>query len=393
MNEEKNKNKFQSNQTYFTISVYAIMTFVIACFIFQIIIYWTSTVAIIETFLSRMSSFVFGTLIAFVLNPFVKWVKNILVKYAFKGKHAQHEKACKILSILIAYAIVLGFITICLIYIIPQLISSISDLSYKLPSLYRSFSSWVINWTDKHEILRNNLIGKALDSIYPKIMEWTTKFASAVIPWLYSVSVSLVQWLVAIVFAIVISVYMISDKRIIVKATKKILFAFLPEKNARKTIDVAKNCNQIFTGYIIAKSLDSLIIGILCFIFMSVLGLPYSILISVIVGITNIIPYFGPYIGAMPGIFILAITKIHYGVEFTILILVLQQFDGLILGPRLMGDSTGVRPLLILFAILFGGNYFGVLGMFIGVPVIAVLQYLFTLLVNSRLKAKNIKNL
>ena len=114
-------------------------------------------------------------------------------------------------------------------------------------------------------------------------------------------------------------------------------------------------------------------------------------MISVIVGITNMIPYFGPYIGAIPGIFILGVLKIKYGIIFAIMILILQQFDGLVLGPRLLGESTGLRPILILFAITLGGSYFGVLGMFLGVPVIAVIQYLFDLLVKRQLKNKNIK--
>lgn len=123
---------------------------------------------------------------------------------------------------------------------------------------------------------------------------------------------------------------------------------------------------------------------------MNILNLPYSVLISVIVGITNMIPYFGPYIGAIPGLIILTVTGLKYGIIFGVMILALQQFDGLILGPRLLGDSTGLRPIIILFAITFGGAYAGVAGMFLGVPVMAVVQYLLGLLINRKLKEKNI---
>ena len=123
---------------------------------------------------------------------------------------------------------------------------------------------------------------------------------------------------------------------------------------------------------------------------MSILNLPYSVLVSVIVGVTNMIPYFGPYIGAIPGVILLTVLRLKYGILFLVMIICLQQFDGLILGPRLLGDSTGLRPILILFAITIGGAYMGIIGMFLGVPVIAVLQYLLTLLIDKKLKQKNI---
>ena len=128
--------------------------------------------------------------------------------------------------------------------------------------------------------------------------------------------------------------------------------------------------------------------GVLCFLLMSLLRLPYALLISVIVGLTNMIPYFGPYIGAVPGICILAALKFKYGLIFAVMIFVLQQFDGLILAPRILGDSTGLRPILILFAITLGGAYFGVFGLFLGVPVVAVLQYLLNLFIDRRMARK-----
>ena len=154
-----------------------------------------------------------------------------------------------------------------------------------------------------------------------------------------------------------------------------------------------QECNNIFGAFLISKAIDSLIIGCICCVAMNIIGLPYAVLLSVIVGITNMIPYFGPFIGAVPGILIYLCINWEHAVIFAIMILVLQQFDGLILGPRLLGQSTGLSPIWVIFAITVGGAYFGVIGMFIGVPVVAVIAFLINKLISSRLRGKKIKAL
>lgn len=382
-------NQFKSNQTYFTICIYTIFVIASACIIIQLIFNWHSTLNHMREFFSHMSSFVFGILIAFMVNPLVCYINKNVLDEKF---HLKHTKIRKIISILLSYIIVIGFIIICLTYVIPQLINSISELSTTLPLIYSSISRWIRTFAYHNDFLNSDMVNDFFTSLTPRIMEFSTSLASKLIPWLYSASLAIIQWFVTIIFAIVISIYLLSDKHIIFQFIKKVLYACFSEKVTKSMLQITKNCNDIFTGYIIAKAIDSLIIGLLCFIIMSILQLPYAILISVIVGITNMIPYFGPYIGAMPGIFILGVTSLKNAIIFAVMILILQQFDGLILGPRLLGNSTGVRPILILFAIIFGGAYFGVLGMFLGVPVIAVLQYLLSLIIDKRLKEKNITN-
>ena len=151
-----------------------------------------------------------------------------------------------------------------------------------------------------------------------------------------------------------------------------------------------RECNHIFNGFLFGKMIDSLIIGILCFIIMNVLHLPYSLLMSLIVGITNMIPYFGPIIGAIPGVLMYLFIDPKLSLIFAIMILVLQQFDGLYLGPKILGDQTGIKPLWVIFGITVGGAYFGVIGMFLGVPTVAVITYLSNLFLNKKLKKKNI---
>lgn len=382
-----NKNRFESNQRYFTICIYTVFVILAACVIFRVIFHWDSTVALIKNFLSSMSSFIIGILIAFIVSPLVNYIHDKLLTEIWQ---MDNKKVKKVLSILFAYIIVLGFIAVCLVYIIPQLIASLSELSANIPVMYTTFSTWLRELSYEMDFINNNTVNRIINNMTPKIMEFSTALASRLIPLLYSTSVAVIRWLIMIIIAVVVSVYLLSDKKIIFGTVKKILYAFLDEKTAKRVIEISKNCNAIFTGYIIAKAIDSLIIGLLCFFIMNVLQLPYTVLISVIVGVTNMIPYFGPYIGAVPGIFILTVLKLKYGIIFAVMILILQQFDGLILGPRLLGDSTGVRPILILFAITFGGAYMGVAGMFLGVPVVAVIQYLFTLLLDRKLKEKQV---
>ena len=171
----------------------------------------------------------------------------------------------------------------------------------------------------------------------------------------------------------------------------KICYCLMKPEKCKSFIANAKECFRIFTGFIIGKSIDSLIIGIMTFFFLKLLNLPYALLVAVIVGVTNMIPFFGPFIGAIPcGILYLCIDPI-YTLIFAIMIFIIQQFDGWILGPMILGDSTGIRPIWVIFGITVGGAYFGFAGMFLGVPFTAVIVYLVNKAVDKKLAKKKIE--
>ena len=155
-------------------------------------------------------------------------------------------------------------------------------------------------------------------------------------------------------------------------------------------IHTARKSNEIFGGFISGKIIDSLIIGLLCYIGLVILNMPYTILVSVIVGVTNVIPFFGPYIGAVPSIIIIALDNPIKGLYFAIFILVLQQLDGNVIGPKILGDSTGLSPFWVVFAIIIGGGLFGFAGMLLGVPTFAVIYYIAGEAVGSRLKKRQL---
>ena len=225
----------------------------------------------------------------------------------------------------------------------------------------------------------------------PKLFELTNNLLTNIVPMLYEASMSFAKGLFNLFIAFIVSIYMTIDKFILKYAGKRIVLAIFNENFSYRVLRTLKDCHNIFSGFIIGKSIDSLIIGLLAFVAMTILKLPYTVLISVIIGITNMIPYFGPIIGAVPGAFILFIVSPMKCLIFIIMVFVLQQFDGLILGPKILGESTGVRPLLILFSITVGGAYFGPLGMFLGVPFFATVQFLIKNWVDYRLYKKKIK--
>lgn len=254
--------------------------------------------------------------------------------------------------------------------------------------MYAVFSRWLWEFLEGLGFLDHGWINTFMNTISIKIMEFSTAMASELIPWMYEMSMTVIQWFITMLIAIVVSVYLLADKKIIFNTIKKIAYAFCKEERVDQSIVIVKHCSQILTGYVIAQALDASIVGILCFLLMSLLGLPYAVFISVIVAVTNMIPYFGPYIGAAPAICILAALKIKYGLMFAVMIFLLQQLDGWILAPRILGNSTGLRPIVILFSITFGGAYLGIIGLFLGVPIAAVVQYLFHLWIERRLQKK-----
>ena len=381
-------NKFESNKKYFTISIYSIVVILIGCIIFRLVNNWASTVGILTDLWNTIFPFFIGFLIAYVMNPVVTFFNEKVFSSLFGEKRKRLCRACAILT---TYIILVGALTICLIFIVPQLYDSIKELSSQIPVISDQIMGLLDHYKESGSgVFPAELMETLETKSLPKLVQLSNQMLTEAIPMLYNFSVSFVKWLFNLFIAFVVSIYMTADKQLLKSACRRLIFAVFPYDAAVPVIHGLKECHHIFSGYIIGKSLDSLIIGFLCFLLMSLLNLPYTVLISVIVGVTNMIPYFGPFIGAVPGAFILFIVSPYKTLIFLGMILVLQQFDGLVLGPKILGNSTGVRPILILFSITVGGAYFGPLGMFLGVPFFAVVQYLVNNWVNYRLYKKNL---
>lgn len=382
-----NLNRFESNKKYFTISIYTLIVIIVSTIFIYLIINGAQTKAAFSNFMTILFPFIVAFFISYLLNPFVRSLESKFFKKVCKVKH---NTLRKVLSILTAYIVVFGIITVALRYILPQIADSISDLTIQLPAIYDEIILYLGNLEEHFPNFDFNLIEEKLKESVPQIIGFGTNIVTNIIPVLYTFSLSVVKLFINLILSIVISCYMLSDKDMLSINAKRFVFAILPKKKAESFCQTCKECNGIFSGFVIGKSIDSLIIGIICFIAMSLCQFPYSLLISVIVGITNMIPYFGPFIGAVPGIFLYLFINPIQAIFFALMILALQQFDGLILGPKILGDSTGLKPLWVIFGITVGGAYGGVLGMFLGVPFVAVIAYLLNKFIVTRLKNKNI---
>ena len=264
------------------------------------------------------------------------------------------------------------------------------ELIGQTPSMYSGIEKSVNDFIAAHPDMNLESIQQFVDKNLPNIFEYAQDFMSSIVPMIYNAGLSIISWFINIILAFVISCYLMWDKLNLLRAIKRIIYAVFSENTAKQMINIIKKCNDIFSSFIIGKAIDSLIIGILCFIIMCILRLPYAVLISVIVGITNMIPYFGPFIGAIPGALLLLIISPRQALIFIIMVFLLQQFDGSILGPKILGDSTGLQPIWIIFAITVGGYTAGVVGMFLGVPITAVIAYLLNTFVDYILKRRHL---
>jgi predicted PurR-regulated permease PerM len=192
------------------------------------------------------------------------------------------------------------------------------------------------------------------------------------------------------IFGFIISIYILKDKEIFIQSSKKFLYALFNKSSVNTFLSFGKEVDSIFSRYIIGKAIDSTIIGLLCAIGMSLLDAPYGLLISLIVGVTNMIPYFGPFIGMIPAFFITLLFDPIKALWVLLFVFILQQFDGFYLGPKILGEKVGVSPFWIILAVTLGGGTFGVLGMFLGVPIIAIAKILIERFIEKRLKTKDI---
>lgn len=388
--EEKTIRWFHINRKYMSICRYALFVIIAAILIYIIISHWEETKKSLSNLFNVLSPFLIGVLMAYFLIPLVAKIQGLLRKFITKGKY---EKITKSVSIFLAYLLVIGFIAIAFIFVIPQMGQSIRELTDKIPYMYRTIMREMADLQKRYPDIDLAFAYDQLEEIMPNLINYGTNLMGSLLPVIYSLSVSIVKMAINLLLGIIVSIYMIYSKENFRFQAKRVVYAILPEEKGDELCSTLRECNNIFGAFLISKAIDSLIIGCICCVAMNIIGLPYAVLLSVIVGITNMIPYFGPFIGAVPGVLIYLCTDWELAVIFAIMILVLQQFDGLILGPRLLGQSTGLSPIWVIFAITVGGAYFGVIGMFIGVPVVAVVAYLINKLISSRLRGKKVRAL
>lgn len=362
-----------------------ILTYVSVTLITIVVFFSFYNLSALKSFVGNMfslvSPFVLGFAIAFLLNKPMMFIEmKLLGSLNMKSGHKRTISA--IFAIIIGIAAVSAFFWL----LIPQLIDSIVSLVESFPSYITQFQAFV-----EEMIQKNNLDIEEIQKFFggQDIFSKLTQMVSEALPEMARISYNFMSSMLNLLLGIMSALYMMMDKEKLCRHARIAIYAIFPNETATYLIHTGHTTSDIFNNFIIGKAIDSLIIGVLCYIGMSILQLPYAILLSVIVGVTNMIPVFGPFIGAVPGMFILLIIHPLYAVYFALFILLLQQFDGNILGPLILGDKLGLPSLWILFAVCVGGGIFGIVGMFIGVPVFAVIYTLAREWFTYRLKQKN----
>ena len=300
--------------------------------------------------------------IAYILDPMVKFFYHKL----FKEKNKTRG-----IAILMAYAVAILLIVLLAWLVIPQIVNSIAMLFTNFPSYIQGVQDLLVMMQDRYGIDLQQAI-KMLDDSETMVKE-VYSLATAAMPQIVDSIGSVASNFVGIFTSVAASIYMLADKEHLIHQLRTLAHAFLPEKAADNTLRICHYANVNFTGFFVGKIIDSAIIGVITFVAMTILRLDFALLISVFIGITNIIPVFGPFIGAIPSVFILLLVDPIQAVIFGVLILVIQQLDGNFIGPKILGSSIGISALWILFSIVVGGDLFGIVGMVVGVPVFATL--------------------
>ena len=329
--------------------------------------------------ISIISPFIYAFAIAFILNRPMMWFERTL----FKDK-----KKKRILSVALTFTIAISLISVLMVLVLPQIGLSIAYLVEAMPGFIQSVSQTAMEVME--QIHLNSRLSRQVQEMWNNIGTGIMNFTVSVLPGVVNVSIGIGNAVIKSIMSTIIAIYMLASKDRLKFQIKKFFYAYFSKNFAEETFELGRISNTIFSDFIIGKMIDSTIIGIIAFIGMLFIYPDYAVLIAIIIGVTNMIPFFGPFIGAIPSIFILLILSPFASFVFLIFIIVLQQVDGNIIGPKVLGSSLGLSPLWILVGIIVGNGAMGFLGMIIGVPTFAVIYNLVSRNTKEKLEEKDI---
>lgn len=379
--------KLDWNRKYTTIAIYAFLV-IAAGLLFQNVV---SNIPPLTKYLGIIGDllmpFAVGGAIAYILNPVLNWIENSLFPMIF-GKRVS-RRARRNLSVLLSYLFLFFIICLFALIVLPQIYISIRNLldqsSNYVSEVQKFFNMLTTNYGDNPVVLR--ILQQIYDSAQT-IIQQSYKLISNVVPMIANVAIGVTNSVFDAIMGLIISIYMLLSKETFAAQLKKLLSALFSRNSVDNLLTIAHDSNEIFCGFITGKLVDSFIIGVICFVGTTMMNTPYAMLVSVIVGVTNIIPYFGPFIGAIPSIFLILLADPAKALSFSIFILILQQVDGNIIGPKILGDSTGLSAFWVVFSVTFFGGLFGFVGMLIGVPTFAVIYSLIRRVAEYSLRKK-----
>lgn len=388
---------FWKDNPYFKVSLYVIFVAVVTILFYRVSSNTDniapSIIAFFKGIVNILLPILYGFLIAYLFNPIMIFFERYYTKW-FKPTTKKYKRLIRTFSILTVYICILGTLVLMIRYLVPQICENIKDLFTVVPG-------YVENLSQQIKVIENNVNNNI--SMFPYNLDTSQIFdmidpekffnmdvINNVVSKLMNSTISITSSLYNLIMGLVIAFYMLTQKEDFARGSKRILFSLLKRERAERIIDIFSEGHEIFIQFFVGKFIDSFIIGVICFIGLSIMENPYALLIAVIVGVFNMIPYFGPILGAIPSIIITLFTGFMPAVFVAIFIICLQQFDGLVLGPKILGDSIGLSPFWIISGIIIGGALWGPLGMFFASPIIAVILNNVNRYLDRRLKEKNI---
>ena len=344
--------------------------------------------------LDTVQPILYGAFIAYLLAPMVNFFEGVLFPLRpGRARKRSHAMLIRAAGILLAWLVVYFFFYLLASVLLPELYKSVLQLVANVDNYYQTISGWVIHLLETNPTVAE-WASQQMATYFQDIDKWLT---SGVLPQLqtviYTVSggvLSAVNFVKDLLVGIIASVYLLATKERCAAYGRKLTYSLFPREQVGLVLRGVRRADLIFSGFVRGKLLDSIIIGVLCFAGCSILKFPYTPLVSVFVGVTNIIPFFGPFLGAIPSTFLILLVSPRQALYFLLFVLALQQLDGNVIGPKILGNTTGLSSLWVIIAILVGGGFFGIAGMFFGVPVCACLNSLINFFVDARLRKKGL---
>ena len=376
-----------------------------AVFLIFILLRFDEFSELLSTITRAMSPVIIGAILAYLMNPlmvfFENGLKRVLLKHA--KRITKVKKFCRVVSLTLTILIFASIITVISYMLIPELTNTIMGsgegedatpgLVQILPEQAENLRDWIektISGDSKPALFARKIVESATTYLEDLVNNKMFNYTSDILGYVASGVWSVFGIVYDIVIGIFFSIYMLLAKDTFGAHAKKITFAIFKRRRANAIIRITKKCHYKFTGAITGKIVDSVIIGVICFVGMLIMNMPYRVLISVIVAVTNVIPFFGPYIGGVPSLFLLLCVDPWQALYFLIFIVILQQFDCNYLTPRIVGDSIGLSAFWVLFACVVFGALFGLPGMLLGVPSMACIYMIIKEIVEYKLKRKGL---
>ncbi len=386
--------KWDKKYLYWGVTVFSVV--VASITFFWVLNKWSDIKKILAVLLDALAPFIYGILISYLLNKLMMRVEKglmaPLMTRLVKKKPRRAKRVARVLSVILTELLTWGVLAGMLVLFLPQIYRSIASLVSKSQSYFDTITNWVNRFFSEDD-LGKTLLG-LLDTMEESLMNWLN---TVVLPQVGSIvaslaggAISFLGTLMDLLVGIVISIYVLYNKETFCAQVKKVAMAVFKPRTFQTLVREMNFINNAFGDYIAGTLTDALIIGVATYIFMLLLRMPYSALIAIIIGVTNIIPFFGPFIGAVPSALLLLLERPVLCLIFVIFIVVLQQLDGNVIKPRIHGSKTGISGFWIIFAILFFGALFGVVGMILGVPVTSVLYSMAKRVNNAGLRKRGL---